>query len=56
MGTAHCSPCDRRQIYKQWHEMEGDPIVSIALGLLTTAALGGKLLQGEGAAPMHAAV
>lgn len=32
---------DRRNIYSKWMDMESDSIVSTALGLLTTAALGG---------------
>lgn len=37
----------RQAIYTKWSEMEGDPIISTALSLLVTAALGGHETSGE---------
>ena len=37
----------RQEIYQKWSEMESDPVVSTALGLLVTAALGGHETSGD---------
>jgi len=37
----------RQDIYDKWAQMEGDPIVSTALSLLCTAALGGDSASGK---------
>lgn len=37
----------RQVIYEKWAQMEGDPIVSTAIGLLCTAALGGDSAKGQ---------
>lgn len=37
----------RQEIYQKWAEMESDPVVSTALGLLVTAALGGHETSGD---------
>lgn len=37
----------RQQIYAKWTQMEADPIVSSAVGLLVTAALGGHETTGQ---------
>jgi hypothetical protein len=37
----------RRQIYEKWAYMEGDAIVSSAVGLLVTSALGGNEVSGD---------
>lgn len=38
---------DRRVIYTKWQDMEADPIISTALSLLTSAALGGHETTGQ---------
>lgn len=38
---------DRRVIYSTWQDMEADPIISTALGLLVSAALGGHESTGQ---------
>lgn len=47
MGAGKREPRDRRAIYQKWQDMEADPIVSTAAGLLTTAALGGHETSGQ---------
>ena len=37
----------RQEIYDKWAQMEGDPIVSSAISLLCTAALGGDSASGQ---------
>ncbi|AJG18833.1 putative portal protein [Cupriavidus basilensis] len=37
----------RAQIYQKWSFMEGDPIISSAIGLLVTSALGGHETSGD---------
>ncbi|MDF0607276.1 hypothetical protein HZU77_016850, partial [Neisseriaceae bacterium TC5R-5] len=38
---------DRQVIYNKWAQMESDPIISTALLLLVTGALGGHETNGE---------
>lgn len=46
MGSGKRSVRARHQIYEKWGQMESDPIVSTALMLLCTAALGGHETTG----------
>ena len=47
LGDANRPPRDRVQIYQKWEAMEGDPIVSSAVKLLVTGALGGHETSGD---------
>jgi len=47
MGSGKRSARARHQIYDKWAQMESDPIVSTALMLLCTAALGGHETTGQ---------
>lgn len=47
MGGGRRQPRDRRAIYQKWADMEADPIISTAAGLLSTAALGGHETSGQ---------
>lgn len=47
MSSGNRQARTRQSIYDQWSMMEGDPIVSTALGLLVTAALGGHETTGD---------
>jgi hypothetical protein len=41
LGTGRRAARARKQFYQKWSFMEGDPIVSGALSLIVTSALGG---------------
>lgn len=47
LGTGKRSARNRMQIYLKWIEMVGDPIISTALRLHVTAALGGHETSGD---------
>lgn len=47
MGSGRREIRDRTTIYKVWQDMESDPIISTALGLLVSAALGGHETNGQ---------
>jgi len=47
LGTGKRAARARQGIYEKWSMMEGDPIVSTALMLLVTSALGGHETSGE---------
>lgn len=46
-GTGRRSARQRQIIYRKWMQMEGDPIVSSAIQLLVTSALGGHETTGD---------
>lgn len=47
LGSAKRSARNRQQIYQKWIEMVGDPVISTALRLHVTAALGGHETSGD---------
>lgn len=47
LGSSKRNARNRQQIYMQWMEMSGDPIISTALRLHVTAALGGHETSGD---------
>lgn len=47
LGNSRREARSRSQIYEKWGYMMGDPIVSTALSLLVTAALGGDSTSGD---------
>lgn len=47
LGSGKKVARSRQEIYQKWAEMESDPVVSTALGLLVTAALGGHETNGD---------
>ncbi|MDF0506807.1 hypothetical protein POK33_39320, partial [Burkholderia cenocepacia] len=47
LGSAKRGARNRMQIYYKWLEMSGDPIISTALRLHVTAALGGHETSGD---------
>ncbi len=47
LGSGRRAARERMRVYEKWSAMEGDPIVSTALGLLVTSALGGHETSGS---------
>jgi hypothetical protein len=47
LGSGRRAARERVMVYEKWSAMEGDPIVSTALGLHVTSALGGHETTGE---------
>ncbi|WP_175712241.1 hypothetical protein [Burkholderia ambifaria] len=47
LGSSKRPARNRQQIYMKWNEMAGDPIISTALRLHVTAALGGHETSGD---------